>query len=600
MPQFDQEFIEKVRTAVDIVEIIGQDVKLTQRGRNFVGLCPFHDEKTPSFTVSPSNQLYYCFGCGSGGNVYTYLVNSRNMTFPEAVAALAQHAGVELPKLPPQQSERRQKIQQIYELNRLAAVYYYRMLRSKEGQEARSYLVQRGINQELAKQFYLGYAPDSWDGLVSYLKENTELPLELAKEAGLVISGKNGYYDRFRDRVIFPICNLNKRFVGFGARTIGPGEPKYLNTPETLVFHKGRNLYGLNWSKDSIKQKNYVVLVEGYTDCISLYAKGVTNTAASLGTAFTEHHARLISRLTNNVVIAYDSDKAGVMATQRGLQILVDAGLSVKVAVVPEGSDPDAFARSQEPHRVVEWVERADPYLKYLIDQIAARHEIDSAEGKVNAAKEIINILRQVESIIEQAEYSKYAAELLNMDQAVFAAELNRAAGRAGSREKPGRRGTDSHIAPKNRYTIKDLHGASASTAETASLEQVQAVETSVMRILLANPGFIDEMLALGLGAGSFTNPDYKHLFTLLLTDAWDKQGEAIADRLLGQAEPPGSWRDYLRLFQENVWSRSLAAMEEKLVLMENHRESDVLLQFCQLLRQYAKLRKEIFPARSR
>jgi DNA primase len=598
VPQFGQEFIEKVRTAVDIVEIIGKDVKLTQRGRNFVGLCPFHDEKTPSFTVSRSNQLYYCFGCGSGGDVYNYLVNSRQMTFPEAVAALAEHAGLEPPRISPQQSERGVKAQQMYELNRLAAVYYYRMLRSDIGQEARSYLVQRGIGHELAKQFYLGFAPDAWDGLVSFLEANTELPLELAEEAGLIIKGQRGYYDRFRSRIIFPICDLNKRFVGFGGRIIGSGEPKYLNTPETLIFHKGRNLYGLNWSKGSIKQRNCLVLVEGYTDYISLYAKGVTNVAASLGTAFTEHHARLISRLTKNVVIAFDSDLAGVKATQRGLNILVDAGLNVRVAVVPEGSDPDSFARSRGTGEVMEWVEQADPYLVYQIKTIASQHDINSPEGKVNAAKEIINILRQVDSIIERVEYSKYVAELLSIDQAVINAELNRAANRIGSREKLGRDGRNSHIAPKNRYTIKDLRGGTTGQTDPSSSEQAMAVETSVMQILMADPDLIGEMLAIGLDAESFSNPDYKHLFSLLLSDAWDKQGEAVADLLLSLPEPSGSWTDYVQLLQEAVWFRSLNSMEEKLALVENHRESDVLLQFCHLVKHYSRLRKDIFRAR--
>lgn len=599
MPQFDQEFIEKVRTAVDIVEVIGQDVKLTQRGRNYVGLCPFHGEKTPSFTVSRNNQLYYCFGCGSGGDVYNYLVNSRQMTFPEAVAELAKHAGLELPRATAQQSRRSEKSQQMYELNRLAAVFYYRMLRSSQGQEARSYLVQRGIDHSLAKQFYLGYAPDSWDGLVNFLEANTELPLELAEEAGLIISGKHGYYDRFRNRIIFPICDLNQRFIGFGGRIIGLGEPKYLNTPETLVFHKGRSLYGLNWSKNSIKQKNCVVLVEGYTDYISLYAKGVTNVAASLGTAFTEHHARLISRLTKNAVIAFDSDTAGVKATQRGLNILVDAGLNVKVAVVPQGSDPDSFARSHEPGQVIEWVEQADPYLKYQINMVVAQYDIDSPEGKVNAAKEIINILRQVESIIERVEYSKYVAELLSMDQAVINAELNRAAIKENSREKSGKESRNSHIAPENRYTIKDLRGDTAGST-AVSPEQTLAIETSVMQMLMANPDLMAEMLALGLDADSFTNPDYTHLFSLLLSDAWDKQGEAIADLLLSLPEPSGRWSDYIQLLQENVWYRNLTTMEEKLALMENHRESDVLLQFCQLIKLYAKLRKEILLAKNK
>ena len=598
MPQFNQDFVEKVRTAVDIVDLISRDIKLTQRGKNYVGLCPFHDEKTPSFNVNRENQLYNCFGCGSGGNIFNYLMNTRHLSFPEAVQFLAQQAGIELPHQSPAQRELASKAQKLRELNRLAAQYYYRMLRTSSGEYARSYLMQRGINDHLARQFYLGYAPDSWDGLVKFLQSNTELPLELAEEAGLIIKGKHGYYDRFRNRVMFPILDLNRRFIGFGGRIIGSGNPKYLNTPETIVFHKGKNLYGLNWSRDSIKQNGCIVLVEGYTDCISLHAKGVTNTAASLGTAFTEQHAKLIARLTNNVVIAFDSDQAGVKAIQRGLEILVDAGLNVKVAPLPEGLDPDTFARNHSAKEVLSWIEGAVPYLEYQINLVVSQSDINSLEGKIKAAKEIINILSKIESVIVRAEYSNYAANLLSIDPDVIVEELKRTAGHQVYEEKLSKEGRNSHITSQNRYTIKDLRTNHQNL--DISSEQTEAIESCVMRILLTNPGLIDEMINAGLDADSFTNSDYSYLFQLLVADAWDKHGEAVAEQLLTAPEPPGRWSDYLQLFRENIWFRSINSIEEKLTGLENLKEPDVLLKLCQLLRTYVKVRREIFLAKSK
>lgn len=598
MAQFDQGFVEKVRSAVDIVDIIGRDIKLTQRGKNFVGLCPFHDEKTASFNVSRENQLYYCFGCGSGGNIFNYLMNARHLSFPEAVQTLAEEVGIPLPNISPRQREQAAKAQQLQELNRLAAQYYYRTLRSNLGEQARNYLVQRAIDERLARHFYIGFAPDSWDGLIRFLQENTELPLELAVEAGLVIKGKNGYYDRFRNRVMFPICDLNQRFIGFGGRIIGSGNPKYLNIPETLLFQKGKSLYGLNWSKDSIKHNDYIVLVEGYTDCISLYAKGVTNTAASLGTAFTEHHARLISRLTENVVIAFDSDSAGMKATERGLSILVDAGLNVKVASLPENQDPDTFARTNSAREVAAWIESAVPYLEYQINTAAAQFDINSLEGKIKAAKEIVSILSKVESAIVRAEYSNYAANLLSIEQDVIIEELRQASGSLEAEEKVGTQSRNSHITSQNRYTIKDLH-TKHHDSDFGS-DQTEAIEACVMRLVITNPGLIDQMVRIGLDADSFSNADYRYLFNLLQADAWDKQGEATADQLLSEPEPPGNWSEYLQLFRENVWFRSINSIEEKLSLMENHREPDVLLQFCQLLKRYAEVRREIFLVKSK
>ncbi len=598
MSQFNQEFVEKVRAANDIVEYIGLDVELTQRGRSFVGLCPFHDEKTASFNVSQEDQFYYCFGCGAGGDIYHYIMNAKHVSFPEAVEILANRAKITLPKVSPQQRAKSAKEQKILEVNRLAARYYYLLLRSEIGIGARNYLVKRGIDGGLAKHFYLGFAAQSWDGLIRFLQSESDLPLELAEEAGLIIQGKNGYYDRFRNRIIFPICDVNQSFIGFGGRSVGDANPKYLNTPETLVFHKGSRLYGLNWARNSIRQKDYIVIVEGYTDCISLHAQGITNVAASLGTAFTDQHAKLISRFTTNVVIAFDSDDAGARATQRGIEILESAGLNVKVAPLPRGQDPDGFARSHTPSEVKNWIESAVPYLEYQIKMIISQFNINSPAGKTGAAQEIINIISNIESVIEREEYSNFAANLLSIEKQVFSEELRQAVRQHGQRENLGSGGKFSHIASENRYTIKDLQ--SDVIKRTNEFDQTEALERCIMRLVMANPDRIQDLEAQSLSANSFTNNDYKHLYTLLRTDRWDKQGEAIVEHLLSLPEPPGKWLDYLQIFRENVWFRSLTAIEEKLTLMENHRESDVLLQFCQLLKLYAKVRREIFIAKNR
>jgi len=595
MPQFSQEFVDRVRTAIDIVELISQDVKLMQRGKNYVGLCPFHEEKTPSFSVSREEQLFYCFGCGVGGNVYNYVMNIHHISFPEAVEMLAKKAGIALPSVSPKQRRNSEKAETLFKINRLAAEYYYRMLRAAGGAQARQYLASRGIDLALARSFYLGYAPDAWDGLIKFLQASGEqISLELVAEAGLIIKGKNGYYDRFRNRVIFPICDVNKHFIGFGGRVIGDGEPKYLNTPETMIFHKGRTLYGLNWAKDAIKHYDYIVIVEGYTDCISLYARGIMNTAASLGTSFTMDHAQLISRFTRNVIIAFDGDTAGIKATQRGIELLKKAGLNVRIAPLPAGYDPDTFARSHSTEEVRSWLEGALPYLQYQINTKIRQYDLSSPEGKITAAKEIINILSTIQSAIEREEYSNYAAQLLSVDKQIIEAELEQVV-QTQREEKLKQVGNQSHINLKDRYTIKDLRRKHVKPQIVFKVNnQSENIENTIMRLLITNPSYIEEMVKLGLDAASFSNADYQHLFTLLQSGAWDKQGESVAERLFQLPEPTGKWSDYLHSFRKNVWYRHLSYIEEKLSFMENHKQSDVFLHLCQLLKQYAKLRREI------
>lgn len=598
MPQFSEEWIEQVRTATDIVELVGKNIQLKQRGQNYVGLCPFHDEKTPSFNVNADTQLYYCFGCGAGGNVFNYVMNTQNVSFPESAKVLAQQAGIMIPYASREEQALEDKKQLMYRANYLAAQFYYKQLRRPEGKLARNYLANRGINSDLAKDFYLGYASAQWDGLVNFF-ETTDIKPEILIEAGLISSGKQGgYYDRFRERVIFPICDERNRFIGFGGRLIGDGQPKYLNSPETAIFHKSRILYGINWAKDEIKAQDKIVVVEGYTDLIALKEKGLSNVVASLGTAFSPQHANLIKKFTGNVVIAFDGDAAGTKATQRGVEILNQADLKVKVAPLKDGQDPDGFAQNHSEIEVSEWVDSAVPFLEYRIKNEVSQHDISTRAGKLQCAQELINILADIESLIIQDEYSNYVAQLLDIDKSVITGDLEqkRVSKVEKSRANSGNMGKNSHITTQNRYTIKDLHHERL----VEQLDTSETLEASVMWFLLTNPDLIADFFAANLGAHDFMDLDYQHLFNLLLQGQWDKHGEAIAQRIFTLPEPTGKWYDYLEEFRTVIWCRELKKIEENLEVVENNRGADVLLNLCNLIKQYYGVRREILIAREK
>jgi len=597
VPQFSEELLEKIRNAVDIVDYIGKRIELKQTGRNYVGLCPFHQEKTPSFNVNSVNQLYYCFGCGRGGNIFNFVMATEGVAFPEAVQILAKQAGIELPNIPPERKAYQEKHEKLYQVNHLAAQYYYRTLRSEVGKLARSYLIKRAINGSLARNFYLGYATTEWNGLLNFLNENG-IPVELAEEAGLVSQGKNGYYDRFRNRIIFPILDYRGRFIGFGGRIIGDGQPKYLNSPETPIFQKNRVLYGINWARQSIREKDSVVVVEGYTDCISLSEKGITNVVASLGTAFSQQHAELLSRFTKNVIIAFDGDAAGARATLRGLEVLNKAGLNVKIANLTSGMDPDQFARTHTLNEVEQWLADALPYIEFLIKKTISEYDLQSHAGKIAASKEIISILIKLDSAIDQYEYGKYAAKLLLMDENVLLYELRQAASANNAQETPTSRGKFLHIEPQNRYTIKDLPPLTSLSIDME--EPDYFLETNIMRLLLDDSSLLEEMLENGLDADCFTNLDYRHLFNLLSQGNWDKHGEAVAEKLFALPVPAGSWNEYLQQFKICIWNRALNKIEENLVMMENDSESDFLIKLGNLIKHYYRVRRDIFLIREK
>ncbi len=343
--RYSEDIIEDVRMRNDIVEVISSYVKLQKKGSSYFGLCPFHNEKSPSFSVSPGKQMYYCFGCGAGGNVITFIMEYENYSFGEALQFLADRVGITLPKQELTQEEKRQEDvkKRLLEANKLAANYFYFQLKHPQGQDGYSYLRKRQLTDETILHFGLGYANKTSDDLYRYLKSRGYED-DFLKESGLVTIEERGGHDKFWNRVMFPILDVNNRVIGFGGRVMGDGMPKYLNSPETRLFDKSRNLFGLNYAR--ISRENYILVCEGYMDVIALHQAGFTQAVASLGTAFTPQHAILLKRYTSQVILTYDSDEAGTKAALRAIPILREAGLSIKVLNMKPYKDPDEFIKN--------------------------------------------------------------------------------------------------------------------------------------------------------------------------------------------------------------------------------------------------------------
>ena len=391
--RFDDNKIEEIKSRVDIVELASEYLTLKKAGRNFIGLCPFHQEKTASFTVNREKQIFYCFGCGEGGNVITFLMKIANKTFPEAIKDLAEKTGVVLPqRLISKESREKDSLREsITSLNLRAAQQFARNLFSSVGKDAREYLVNRGITEETIKQFRLGYAPDSWRSLANYI-ESCGLSLKLAEQAGLVAAGKEGFYDRFRSRLIFPIENIVGEMVAFGGRILQKGEPKYLNSPESPVYIKGKVLYGLNRTKDEIRRQGFAVIVEGYFDLISLWNAGVGNVVATLGTALTREQLELLRRYTLEVVALFDPDEAGIKALDRSLELFLSMGMRARALILPEGCDPDDYVKKYGKDKLNELIHHAPAISDYYIDHVlGSGRTFEDKREMVKIAMELIN-----------------------------------------------------------------------------------------------------------------------------------------------------------------------------------------------------------------
>lgn len=442
--RYSEELIEEVRSRNDIVDVISGYVKLKKSGSNYFGLCPFHNEKSGSFSVSPSKQMYYCFGCGAGGNVITFIMEYENYTFMEAVRMLAERAGIELPQMEetPEERKSRDIRSQLLEINKLAAVYYFHQLRGQNGSTAMNYLKKRELGDETIQRFGLGYSSMYSDDLYRYIKSKGYKD-DILKESGLFTYGDGRVTDKFWNRVMFPIMDMNNRVIGFGGRVMGDGKPKYLNSPETKLFDKSRNLYGLNIARTS--RKPNIIICEGYMDVISLHQAGFNQAVASLGTALTSGQASLMKRYTDQVLITYDSDGAGVKAALRAIPILKEAGLTTKVINMKPYKDPDEFIKGLGAEAFQERIDKAQNSFMYEISAMEQNYDLTDPDSKTRFFNEVAGRIVGFEEELERNNYIEAVADKYMVSMDALKAMVGNYGNRVGIvKDRPDSRRTSS------------------------------------------------------------------------------------------------------------------------------------------------------------
>lgn len=526
MARFDKRQLDEIRQRADIVAIVSRYVALKRSGRNFVGLCPFHQEKTPSFHVHQDRQFYYCFGCKASGDVFAFLMHMERISFPEAVERLGGEVGVKLVRAEssPEARRRQQKVERIIEINELAAQYFRRCLAEADGREARAYLQQRGIDPETQERFGIGYARPGWRDLIVALQEHGVAPEE-AVEAGLAVKreGKTPY-DLFRHRIMFPILDVHGRVVGFGGRTLEPGEKaKYINTPQTIAYSKSEHLFGLYQARESARRSGRLIVCEGYTDVTALAQAGITNVVASLGTAFTVEHAELLSRWAKEVVLAFDADTAGRAATEQSWEHLVQKGLKVRIAVLPEGEDPDSLVRTQGVQAFEKIVASALSLLDYRIERAFELGETDDIEGRLAIVRAVLPVLAGIDSPVALEAYVEHVAERLGISRTALVAELRR------FRSKQGRTKSTLHRNLAVRHIKTDSAKYSRGESVRDRPTMAEAVERQrwlgepalirdeqrLLYILLKNPAHV-KLIEAELGTEPFLIGKHNQLFQVI------------------------------------------------------------------------------------
>ncbi len=548
-----EDVISRIRDRADIVEIVQAHLSLAKAGQHWKGLCPFHSEKTPSFTVSPSRQMFHCFGCGEGGNVFTFLMKIEGASFPTVVRALGEKLGIRVEEKPasPAAKQRAEQAERLVVLNRAAADFFHRTLLTDPAAEpARAYLRDRGITAETIERFGIGYAPQSWDGLLKALAKTggggkEKWTVEDLVAAGLIVareqgskkpSDASGYYDRFRGRVMLAIRDLQKRIIGFGGRVLDDGVPKYLNSPETPLFRKGRTLYALESAREGIAREDQVVIVEGYFDAIALHQAGLTNVVATLGTALTPEHIEVIRRFTRRVVLLFDPDAAGVRAALRTLDLFLGAGLAVQVGSLPAGDDPDTFVRSRGVEAFTALVQKAPSLLDFTVAGSLTTDRRGSVEERVRCVEEVLALLQKLSNPVEKAAAIRHVADRLGMDEKVLL-ERYRSLPRKVAAEEP------------------------QVEQEAAPLPKDEEV---LVRLLLHEK--LTTEMAAQLAADDFTDPRVRRLISLAL-EGRDAPGDVAVNALIVRAQEDGVCGSIVRAYalSELPYDDAGAAFRESL-----------------------------------
>ena len=519
---FSQDFLQELSDRNPIEDVVGEYVQFTKRsGQNLFGLCPFHSEKTPSFSVSPSKQIYHCFGCGKGGSVINFIMEIEHLSVPEAVEVLARRAGM---KVPEQQSDPgKPKRDRLYALNRDAARFFYEQLSTPAGAAAVDYMLRRGITPGTARRFGLGCAPESWDALCSAMKEKGYTERELY-DAGLVRRGKKGgVYDAFRGRLMFPVIDVRGNVIAFSGRALGDVEPKYLNSPETPVFSKSHNLFGLNLAKKS--KSGYIILVEGNIDVVSLHQAGFDSAVASLGTSLTPEQARLISRFKQEVVIAYDADEAGKKAAQRAIGILEKLELKVRVLTVRGAKDPDEFIKAKGPEAFQNLLAESENHVEYRLDAVRAKHDLATDEGKVAYLKEAAGVIAQLPDRAAREVYAMRAASQCGVSPEAVQDEVRQQRRR---RAAAARRQTEREELRPLRMSQPQERGIQYKNPRSA------AAEEGVIRLLNLDPSLFR---GVELAEADFSSPELWRIYSALRRRADEGAGLSPA-AMSGELSP--------------------------------------------------------------
>ena len=547
---YPDEVIEEVRSSNNIVDIIGGYVRLQKKGSSYFGLCPFHNEKSPSFSVSPNKQMYYCFGCGAGGNVFTFIMEYENQTFPEAVKILADRAGIALPEaeLTEEQKRERNKRQLLLEINKTAANYFYYQLNGDQGQQAREYLENRRLSKETQIHFGLGYASKYSNDLYLYLKKKGYQD-QILKETGLLTyDEKRGAHDKFWNRVMFPIMDVNNRVIGFGGRVMGDGTPKYLNSPETMLFDKSRNLYGLNYARTS--RKPYMIICEGYMDVIAMHQAGFTNAVASLGTAFTAQHSVLLKRYTQEVRLAYDSDGAGQKAALRAIPILKSAGINVRVIHMDPYKDPDEFIKNLGTEAFQERIDAAESSFMFEISVLEKNYKQSDPEGRASFMKAMARRLLEFPQELERNIY------------------IDAIAGRYGIASEELKRMVNSFGASMSREQVEAAIYQQQEREEMPAKKRVEK-EDSVLTAqkffltwLIEEPSIYDKTKDY-INEDDFVEPLYHHVAALVFEEL-RATGQVMPARILNQFEDVEELKTAASLFNTRLKTDDDPAVREK------------------------------------
>ena len=533
--RYSDDIIEEVRSKNDIVDVVSQYVRLTKKGNSYFGLCPFHNEKTPSFSVTPGKQMYYCFGCGAGGNVFNFIMEYENYTFGEALKHLADRAGVELPKIE-YSREVRQKAQEkaeLLEINKQAAQYFYYQLRTEKGQTGLDYLKNRGLSEETMRKFGLGYSDRAGGGLYRYLKAKG-YPDDRLRESGLFnVDERHGMYDKFWNRVIFPIMDVNNRVIGFGGRVMGDAKPKYLNSPETKIFDKSRNLYGLNIARTT--RKKYLILCEGYMDVISMHQAGFTNAVASLGTALTSGHASLLKRYTQEVLLLYDSDEAGIRAALRGIPILREAGVNSRVVSLKPYKDPDEFIRNMGPEAFEQRLEEARDSFLFRVEVAENEFSMNDPQGQNQFFERCAQMLLELKDELERNLYIDAVVKIYRGRYGISSEDLRKRVNTLALKGTPAEHRTQ----PKSGSPEKKKKESASDTSQKLMLTW-----------LVTYPKIFDKV-AQYLTPEDFVVPLYREVAQMLLQQR--EEGEINPARLLNSFPDSEEQREVASLFNATI-----------------------------------------------